>query len=294
MFFDPSSPLASADMAIPVKSPAAQSSTAQSSARNMNAEDTVNIERLKVEKLNVEELAVEAPLTDPKAQAGERGHLCPVVKSYLSPWLAPLVYGFGDKVLLPAYFSQITVTGQENIPTDGPVVLAPTHQSRWDPLLVGLLCKRAKRYPRFMVTADECLGIQGWFIRRLGGFPVHVRKPSVRSLRHGVELLTGKEMLVIYPEGNIYRDRIHPLKPGLSRIALRAERSTRDLNVKIIPISMEYSDQCPKWRGSAKILVGQPMSVSDYLTGDRKAQSKQLTADLQSTLVSLAAQNTRA
>lgn len=218
-------------------------------------------------------------------------HRCPVLKSYLSPWLAPLMYGIGEKIVLPAYFSRIKVTGQENIPTNGPVVLAPTHQARWDPLLVGLLCKRARRYPRFMVTADECLGLQGWFIRRLGGFPVHVRKPSVQSLRHGVELLQGKEMLVIYPEGNIYRDRINPLKPGLSRIALRAERSDPGLGVKVVPISVEYSEPYPKWRGTAKVKVGRPLQVSNYLKGSSKAQSKQLTADLQTSLMSIAAAN---
>ena len=191
---------------------------------------------------------------------------------------------------LPLYFSQINIVGQENIPTEGPVVLAPTHQSRWDPLLVGLLGKRIGRYLRFMVTADECLGIQGWFIRRLGGFPVHVRKPSVKSLRHGVQLLQAKEMLVIYPEGDIYLDGIHPLKPGLSRIALRAERSEPNLDVKIVPISLEYSELCPKWRGTVTARIGQPISVADYKKGTCKAQSKHLTLDLQQALYSLADQ----
>jgi len=265
MFFDPSTPLAPADMAMPGK-PSAHSPHSQ-------------------------------PTRQPQAHEPEvedaKGHRCPVLKSYLSPWLAPLMYGIGEKIVLPAYFSRITVTGQENIPTKGAVVLAPTHQARWDPLLVGLLCKRARRYPRFMVTADECLGIQGWFIRRLGGFPVHVRRPSVQSLRHGVDLLREQEMLVIYPEGNIYRDRIHPLKPGLSRIALRAARSESSLDVKIVPISLEYSEPCPKWRGSAKVMVGNPIAVSDYVKGANKAQSKQLTADLQENLTALAAVNAR-
>ena len=100
-------------------------------------------------------------------------------------------------------------------------------------------------------------------------------------------------MLVIYPEGNIYRDRIHPLKPGLARIALRAERSTPGLGVKIVPISLEYSEPCPKWRGSAKVMVGAPIEVSEYLKGESKAQSKQLTANLQETLMALAAVNAK-
>ena len=226
-------------------------------------------------------------------QANERTseRVCAEVKSRLSPWLAPIMYGIGEKIVLPAYFSHIDITGQENIPETGPVILAPTHQARWDPLLVGLLGKRAGRYLRFMVTADECLGIQGWFIRRLGGFPVHVRRPSVKSLRHGVQLLQEKEMLVIYPEGNIYKDGIHPLKPGLARIALRAERSRPNLDAKVVPISIAYSDPCPKWRSSATVNIGKPICVTDYKAGEPKVRSKELTQDLQSSLHHLASQN---
>ena len=213
---------------------------------------------------------------------------CPAVRSHLSPWLAPLIYALGEKVVLPSFFSKIDIIGQENIPKTGPVVLAPTHQARWDSLLVGMVGKRAGRYLRFMVTADECLGIQGWFIRRLGGFPVHVRKPSVKTLRHGVQLLQAGEMMVIYPEGNIYRDRIHSLKPGLARIALRAERSAAKLNVQVVPISLTYSEQCPKRGGTVRVCIGRPMSVADYKAGDCKEQSQRLTADLQTRLVELA------
>ena len=218
-------------------------------------------------------------------------HVCPAVESRLSPWLAPVMYWIGEKIVLPAYFSNIEITGQENIPATGPVILAPTHQARWDSLLVGQLGKNAGRYLRFMVTADECLGIQGWFIRRLGGFPVHVRRPSVKSLRHGVQLLQEKEMMVIYPEGNIYKDKIHALKPGLARIALRAERSRPNLDIKIVPISIEYSEPCPKWRGTARVKIGEPICVAGYKAGEPKVRSKDLTRDLQWALGNLAAQN---
>ncbi|MEL6603654.1 MAG: lysophospholipid acyltransferase family protein [Cyanobacteria bacterium J06614_10] len=228
-------------------------------------------------------------INSPADVAFPADHLCPASRSHLSPWLAPLMYGIGEKIVLPAYFDTIEMVGEENIPQKGPVVLAPTHQSRWDPLLVGLLGKRAGRYLRFMVTADECLGMQGWFIKRLGGFPVHVRRPSVKSLRHGVQLLQEKEMLVIYPEGNIYPDGIHPLKPGLARIAIRAERSRPNLDVKIVPIALQYSELCPKWRGSVKVNIGLPISVAKYKSGTCKTQSRQLTADLQASLLQLAA-----
>ena len=229
-------------------------------------------------------MLINSPAAD---MAFSAAHRCPAVQSHLSPWLAPMMYGLGEKVILPAYFSEISIFGEENIPSSGPVVLAPTHQARWDSLLVGLIGKRKNRYLRFMVTADECLGLQGWFIRRLGGFPVHVRKPSIKTLRHGVQLLQASEMMVIYPEGDIYRDRINPLKPGLARIALRAERSQPNLDVKVVPIAIQYSEPCPKWRGTAQVRIGKPISVMNYKAGECKEQSKRLTKDLQVALTDL-------
>ena len=213
----------------------------------------------------------------------------PDVSSSRPSWLAPLLYAMGERIVLPVYFSKIEVTGQENIPSSGPVVLAPTHQSRWDSLLIGLLGKRTGRYLNFMVTADEFKGIQGWLIRQLGGFPVQVRQPSVKSLRYCVQLLQAKEMLVIYPEGNIYCDRINPLKPGLARIALKAERSQPLSNVKIVPISLEYSQPRPCWRSWVKVRIGPPLLAADYAAGTSKQQSSQLTTDLQDRLIELAA-----
>src|SRR4028118_1327101 len=113
------------------------------------------------------------------------------VTSHVCHWLTPILYFLGRRFVLPFYFRQLKVTGQENIPTSGPVILAPTHRSRWDALLMPAMTGRGVtgRDLRFMVSADEIRGIQGWFIRRLGGFPVDTKHPAITTLRHGVELL---------------------------------------------------------------------------------------------------------
>ncbi|NEQ51723.1 MAG: 1-acyl-sn-glycerol-3-phosphate acyltransferase [Leptolyngbya sp. SIO3F4] len=212
---------------------------------------------------------------------------CP---SRLSPWLAPLVYKIGEDVLLPNFFKTIHIIGQENIPTNGPVVFAPTHRSRWDALLVGLVGHQTTgRYLRFMVTADECFGVQGWAIKRLGGFPVDVRRPAIATLRHGVQLLRNQQNLVIFPEGNIFREKqIQRLKPGLARLAIQAEQSTPNLGVKVLPIYLDYDSSYPSFGSQVEVRIGQPLSVSNYLTsGSAKRQAMLLTADLKQALGSL-------
>lgn len=214
----------------------------------------------------------------------------PPINSKISPWLSSIVYPLGNRVVLPLYFGPIHVTGQENLLYSGPVILAPTHRSRWDALIVPHVTGRAVtgRYLRFMVTADEVKGVQGWLIQRLGGFPVNPRQPGIASLRYGVELLQRGEMLVIFPEGGIFRDgHLHPLKPGLARLALQAESVQPGLNVKIIPIHIQYGETFPTWGTDVTVRIGTPMSVSDYNQGAPKDAAKQLTADLRTALQTL-------
>jgi 1-acyl-sn-glycerol-3-phosphate acyltransferase len=214
----------------------------------------------------------------------------PSITSRISPWLTRVVYPLGRFGLLPFYFGQLEITGQENLPTDGPVILAPTHRSRWDALIVPYACGLhvTGRNLRFMVSANEIKGLQGWFIRRLGGFPVDTDQPGIGSFRHGVELLVNGEMLVIFPEGNIFRDNgVQPLKRGLARIALQVESSQPGLGVKIVPISIKYSQSIPRWGCNVKVNIGSPLPVADYCTDSAKRSARQLTADLETALKSL-------
>jgi 1-acyl-sn-glycerol-3-phosphate acyltransferase len=220
-----------------------------------------------------------------------------VIDSRFSPWLTPLVYPLARRVVLPFYFGKIEVTGQENLPKTGPVILAPTHRSRWDALLVPYAAGRGVtgRDLRFMVTADEVKGIQGWFIRRLGGFPVNTRHPTIASLRHGVEVLQNGEMLVIFPEGGIFRDnQVHPLKPGLGRLAIQAEMSQPRLGVQIVPIALDYGEAYPTRGCDVKIQIGKTLKMSDYVRGAAKQDARRFTADLETALKALAGETIEA
>jgi len=130
-------------------------------------------------------------------------------------------------------------------------------------------------------------GLQGWFIRRLGGFPVNPRHPGIGSFRHSLELLRQGEMLVIFPEGDIIREiPVRPLKPGLARIALQAESQVQQ-GVKIVPVSLCYSETYPSWGCDVRIRIGTPLTVGDYLEGSVRKGAKQLTQTLEEALRNL-------
>lgn len=205
-------------------------------------------------------------------------------KYYVSPWLAKLAYPLAKYLILPLYFGKIEITGQENVPRSGPVILAPTHRSRWDAVVLPYATGRTLtgRDVRFLVSANEMKGIQGWFVKRLGGFPVDTDRPGVSSFRNSLEILFNCEMLTIFPEGNIFRDRyVHPLKEGLARIALQVKSDRPELGIKILPVSIHYSDPIPTWRTNVVIKIGSAIDIADYQGKSIKQSSKQLTAKLE-------------
>jgi len=207
----------------------------------------------------------------------------PAVNSRINPCLIRFCYFLGNHLVLPAFFSKITVTGQENIPLTGGVILAPTHRSRWDALILPYAVGRlvSRRDLRFMVSANEIKGVQGWFIRRLGGFPVNTDHPGMGSLVHSVELLAAGEMVAIFPEGGICRDRVvHPLKPGVARIALEVKTMKPDADIKILPVSISYNQPYPGWGSEATVNIGQGINVLDYQQNSLKRETVRLTKTL--------------
>jgi 1-acyl-sn-glycerol-3-phosphate acyltransferase len=210
--------------------------------------------------------------------------------SRVSPWLAKILYPIGCYLVIPLFFGKIQIDGQENIPLQEPVIVAPTHRSRWDAFIIPYALGRlvSGRDLRFMVSANEVKGIQGWVIRRMGGFPVDTERPQLSSVRHSVKLLEQREMLVIFPEGGIFNDyEIHPLKRGTALISLQAQTEQPNKQVKILPVTICYSQPYPKWGTKVKVNIGLPLTVSEYLDKSMRQSSQKLTKTLQASLQKL-------
>ncbi|MBD2580466.1 lysophospholipid acyltransferase family protein [Oscillatoria sp. FACHB-1406] len=212
------------------------------------------------------------------------------ISSRISPVFARVAYALGSRLVLPFFFGRIEIIGQENVPCQGPVIFAPTHRSRWDALVVPLAVGRlvTGRDLHFMISCNEYKGLQGWFMKRLGGFPVDPLRPSISSFRHSVQLLRRGEALTIFPEGNIYREqKVQPIKSGVARIALEAQSHLPEEAVKIVPISLSYSESCPTWGSEARVEIGKPIDVSHYRNGSIRTNAPRLTAELESALKDL-------
>ena len=174
-------------------------------------------------------------------------------------------------MVLRNYFRKRIVLGAEFLPVTGPVLLAPTHRARWDGLMLTMAAGRrvTGRDSRFMVTLTEMKGIQGWFLQRLGCFPVDQLRPSLTTLRFAIDLLLEEQQLVVFPEGKINRSQ-KPirLKQGLVRLAQLAYR--RGVEVQIVPVGLGYSEVKPGLFGKAAICFSEPMKVQGIGRDDAK------------------------
>ena len=153
-----------------------------------------------------------------------------------------------------------------SIPINSSIILAPTHRSRWDGLVLTMAMGRraTNKDCRFMVTKSEMRGIQGWFLKRLGCFSINQLSPSLSALRYAIDLLEKGEQLVVFPEGKInkYGKKL-VLKEGLYRLAKLATKKTNSITV--IPIGIAYSHLSPKFRGEFCLSFGQPIEINDNL-----------------------------
>ena len=153
-----------------------------------------------------------------------------------------------------------------SIPINSSIILAPTHRSRWDGLILTMAMGRrvTKKDCRFMVTKSEMRGIQGWFLKRLGCFSINQLSPSLSTLRYAIDLIEKGEQLVVFPEGKINKyGRKLVLKEGLYRLARLATKKAAPIT--ILPIGIAYSKVSPKFRSEFCLSFGPPIAMTDYL-----------------------------
>ena len=185
----------------------------------------------------------------------------------INPVLGFLAMFVTQDIVLRFFFSKKKIINNGfSIPMNSSVILAPTHRSRWDGLVLTMAMGRrvTKKDCRFMVTKSEMRGIQGWFLKRLGCFSINQLSPSLSVLRYAIDLIEKGEQLVVFPEGKINKNgKQLILKEGLYRLARLATKKKG--SIIIIPIGIAYSKVSPRFRDQFCLSFGRPISMSDCL-----------------------------
>jgi 1-acyl-sn-glycerol-3-phosphate acyltransferase len=138
--------------------------------------------------------------------------------------MVPFVYWLATNVtkvvLLPIY-TRVSVTGVENVPAEGPLIIASNHLNDADP---GIICTRIPRRIVYMAKV-ELFRVPGLaqFMRAFGAFPVRRNEADLSALRLAHESLKAGQALCIFPEGTRGGppEKLRQGWPGAGLIALR-------------------------------------------------------------------------
>ena len=168
------------------------------------------------------------------------------------------------------------VIGHENIPKTGGAILASNHLSVIDSVFLPLYLDRRIS---FLAKSEYFTGkgLKGWvtrvFMTSTGQLPIDRSggKASEASLRTGLRILGGGDLLGIYPEGTRSPDgKMYRGRTGVARMVLEA-------GVPIIPVAMIDTEKMmpigttlPRIRRIG-IVIGKPLDFSRFegMEGDR-------------------------
>jgi 1-acyl-sn-glycerol-3-phosphate acyltransferase len=177
-------------------------------------------------------------------------------------------------------------SGQENIPKQGPVILAPNHMSYLDWGTDSVFFYGAGRYPTFMIKASA---FKVRFIGRLlvgcGQIPVNRGgKDAAEALQRAETALAEGSAVIIYPEGTATRDPgVWPMvaKTGVARLALAT-------GAPVIPVArwgtqdvLPYGSTKPRlWpRRTVRTVAGKPVDLSEWAGKQTSAKALRAATD---------------
>jgi 1-acyl-sn-glycerol-3-phosphate acyltransferase len=172
------------------------------------------------------------------------------------PWFY-YVGGIIARMLL-VLFTRWRVNGKENIPKEGPLLVAANHIAAADPPLLSVSLNR-----KVVFMAKEELfrsKFKGYFVRNFGAFPVRRGQLDTAALRQANGVLAQGLALAMFPEGGRSSDgQLQPALPGSALIATRN-------GVPILPAGITGT---PSIKGLAWLLrrpeitvtFGQPFSL---------------------------------
>jgi len=152
------------------------------------------------------------------------------------PLTALLIFGILRLCYLAArVLFRFRVSRREHLPTSGPFLLCPNHQSYLDPFLLASALPYSVMRQLFFVGASEFFttALMRWLARLVNLVPVDPDSNLVRAMQAGAFGLRHGKVLVLFPEGERSIDgRVKKFKKGASILSTH-------LRVPIVPVALE-------------------------------------------------------
>jgi len=130
-------------------------------------------------------------------------------------WFGWMLFGSAFRTLFG-----MRVIGEENLVTEGPVLVASNHQSFLDPPLIGNLYKDEMV---FLARKTLFRGVFKWLYKQWNAIPVDQDRPDMASLKTIIRKLKEGHRVLVFPEGARTLDgNLGEAAPGIGLIAAKS------------------------------------------------------------------------
>jgi 1-acyl-sn-glycerol-3-phosphate acyltransferase len=179
-------------------------------------------------------------------------------------------------------YHHLVVEGTAHLPREGPGLLFVKHRSTRDTLLLSWLLYRETGRTANYLMKYRAAGLPPQLMEALGAVAV-IRPKDVLRLANRAErrarleearamqqqamdyvawLYAQGELVVVYPEGMFYPQRLGPVQTGSVRHALTVAQQT-GLTIPIIPVGIAY-ERLNAPRSRAFFRIGEPRDPTAY------------------------------
>lgn len=205
------------------------------------------------------------------------------------------------RYVLRYYFRHIDLTGLENIPATGPIILAANHPTAFiEPCILACFQGRPLH---FLARGDLFKnGLATAALNALNILPVYrMEDGGYEKLKNNYEtfaacnkaLAKGKAVMILAEGRCIHEKRLRPLRKGTGRVAFGAMTAGLGIeDIKVIPVGVNFT-HAEQLRSTVMIRCGKPLNVVDYLADYQENENRgirQFTNDLRTALEPLVIQ----
>lgn len=189
------------------------------------------------------------------------------MNKYSHPWYVtytyPIVRLFLRPIIKTLWIKE--VSGMENLPAEGPVIVAFNHQSYLDFLSFATICPR----PIHFITAEKLFShtFFGPLVRLAGQIKVERRSQEKNCLHDAVDWhLNSGKVVGIFPEGTRSHDSVEMLHAftGVAKYAVKGKVPVIPVGIKGAYEVMSRHDKIPKLKKTISIHVGRPIHFIEH------------------------------
>ncbi|HET7536086.1 MAG TPA: lysophospholipid acyltransferase family protein [Candidatus Didemnitutus sp.] len=174
-------------------------------------------------------------------------------------------YGFFHYLTAGFYdaFFRGEVVGTENIPIDGPYLIASNHASHLDPPFVG--CQIARQMRFFARRTLWSNKVASWWLDNTETIPVDRDAGDIGAIKRVLQAIQEDRAVVLFPEGTRSMDgQLQKPKAGVGLMACKT-------GVPVVPCRVYGSfeafgkgDKVPHFGAPITIVFGKPIPPAEY------------------------------